>query len=131
MTTATATAEFRPRLWTPGDWNAFFGFGTPMSALQNLASLIGDPVARCARPPPRPGDADSIMVGHRPSCIVAPIAEQQLEKKKSAGGRTIVPAAADAGSSRCAAQPAPAGRAGRAARRRIAAALARARNCSD
>src|ERR1700758_1787806 len=25
--TATATAK-RPALWTPGDWNAFFGFGT-------------------------------------------------------------------------------------------------------
>src|SRR6202045_4508673 len=28
-TTATATkGDFRPVLWTPGDWNAFFGFGT-------------------------------------------------------------------------------------------------------
>jgi AGZA family xanthine/uracil permease-like MFS transporter len=25
---ATAKADFKPALWTPGDWNAFFGFGT-------------------------------------------------------------------------------------------------------
>ena len=25
---ATAKSDFRPALWTPGDWNAFFGFGT-------------------------------------------------------------------------------------------------------
>ena len=37
MTTATATAEFRPRLWTPGDWNAFFGFGT--NILVNMLTL--------------------------------------------------------------------------------------------
>src|SRR3981189_3517757 len=27
-TTATGKGEFKPVLWTPGDWNAFFGFGT-------------------------------------------------------------------------------------------------------
>ena len=28
-TTATAgTSTFKPALWTPGDWNALFGFGT-------------------------------------------------------------------------------------------------------
>ena len=37
MTTATATADFRPRLWTPGDWNAFFGFGT--NILVNMLTL--------------------------------------------------------------------------------------------
>ena len=34
--TAAAT-EFRPRLWTPGDWNAFFGFGT--NILVNMLTL--------------------------------------------------------------------------------------------
>ena len=37
MTTTTATADFRPRLWTPGDWNAFFGFGT--NILVNMLTL--------------------------------------------------------------------------------------------
>src|SRR5579863_2109268 len=42
MTAATGTAEsrtaeFRPRLWTPGDWNAFFGFGT--NILVNMLTL--------------------------------------------------------------------------------------------
>jgi adenine/guanine/hypoxanthine permease len=37
MTTATATAPFRPRLWVPGDWNAFFGFGT--NILVNMLTL--------------------------------------------------------------------------------------------
>ena len=27
-TSTTGTAGFKPALWTPGDWNAFFGFGT-------------------------------------------------------------------------------------------------------
>ena len=29
----------RPRLWTPGDWNAFFGFGT--NILVNMLVLTG------------------------------------------------------------------------------------------
>jgi adenine/guanine/hypoxanthine permease len=37
---ATATAEARrPALWTPGDWNAFFGFGT--NILVNMLVLTG------------------------------------------------------------------------------------------
>jgi AGZA family xanthine/uracil permease-like MFS transporter len=30
MTTATTTTSegFKPKIWVPGDWNAFFGFGT-------------------------------------------------------------------------------------------------------
>ena len=31
------TAIFRPKLWVPGDWNAFFGFGT--NILVNLLTL--------------------------------------------------------------------------------------------
>jgi adenine/guanine/hypoxanthine permease len=39
-TTATATkGDFRPVLWTPGDWNAFFGFGT--NILVNMLVLTG------------------------------------------------------------------------------------------
>src|ERR671921_2777802 len=39
-TTGTAGAsEFKPALWTPGDWNAFFGFGT--NILVNLLVLTG------------------------------------------------------------------------------------------
>jgi AGZA family xanthine/uracil permease-like MFS transporter len=38
MTTATADAH-SPRLWTPGDWNAFFGFGT--NILVNMLVLTG------------------------------------------------------------------------------------------
>src|SRR5580704_5005403 len=34
---ATATARFRPTIWTPGDWNAFFGFGT--NILVNMLTL--------------------------------------------------------------------------------------------
>jgi adenine/guanine/hypoxanthine permease len=37
MTTTTAQADFRPRLWAPGDWNAFFGFGT--NILVNMLTL--------------------------------------------------------------------------------------------
>jgi AGZA family xanthine/uracil permease-like MFS transporter len=37
MTTLTADRPFRPRLWVPGDWNAFFGFGT--NILVNLLTL--------------------------------------------------------------------------------------------
>ena len=36
MTTATAQ---RPTLWTPSDWNAFFGFGT--NILVNMLVLTG------------------------------------------------------------------------------------------
>src|SRR5215467_8119531 len=35
---ATVTAQ-KPKLWTPGDWNAFFGFGT--NILVNLLVLTG------------------------------------------------------------------------------------------
>ena len=38
MTMATK-AEYRPKLWTPGDWNAFFGFGT--NILVNMLVLTG------------------------------------------------------------------------------------------
>ena len=31
--------KFRPKLWTPGDWNAFFGFGT--NILVNMLTLTG------------------------------------------------------------------------------------------
>ncbi|HVU01496.1 MAG TPA: hypothetical protein VHE30_07080 [Polyangiaceae bacterium] len=34
-----ATTEKKPTLWTPGDWNAFFGFGT--NILVNLLVLTG------------------------------------------------------------------------------------------
>jgi AGZA family xanthine/uracil permease-like MFS transporter len=40
MTTTMATkCEFAPKLWVPGDWNAFFGFGT--NILVNLLVLTG------------------------------------------------------------------------------------------
>jgi adenine/guanine/hypoxanthine permease len=35
----TSTVEFKPRLWVPGDWNAFFGFGT--NILVNVLVLTG------------------------------------------------------------------------------------------
>ena len=35
----TTTTVTRPRLWSPGDWNAFFGFGT--NILVNLLVLTG------------------------------------------------------------------------------------------
>ncbi|HXN67074.1 MAG TPA: regulator [Bradyrhizobium sp.] len=39
-TTATASkGDFNPVLWTPGDWNAFFGFGT--NILVNMLVLTG------------------------------------------------------------------------------------------
>jgi AGZA family xanthine/uracil permease-like MFS transporter len=38
-TSATGTAGFKPALWTPGDWNAFFGFGT--NILVNMLVLTG------------------------------------------------------------------------------------------
>jgi adenine/guanine/hypoxanthine permease len=39
MATATSTATHRPALWTTGDWNAFFGFGT--NILVNMLVLTG------------------------------------------------------------------------------------------
>src|ERR1700751_1561135 len=39
MMTATASEMKRPVLWTPGDWNAFFGFGT--NILVNMLVLTG------------------------------------------------------------------------------------------
>ena len=39
MTTVTATGGFRPKLWTTGDFNAFFGFGT--NVLVNMLVLTG------------------------------------------------------------------------------------------
>jgi adenine/guanine/hypoxanthine permease len=42
MSTTAATVakpEFKPVLWTPGDWNAFFGFGT--NILVNMLVLTG------------------------------------------------------------------------------------------
>ena len=36
---ATSTTTFKPTLWTPGDWNAFFGFGT--NILVNMLVLTG------------------------------------------------------------------------------------------
>src|SRR3982074_1318124 len=38
-TTAASKGEFKPVLWTPGDWNAFFGFGT--NILVNMLVLTG------------------------------------------------------------------------------------------
>ena len=35
----TTAADFRPRLWSAGDWNAFFGFGT--NILVNMLVLTG------------------------------------------------------------------------------------------
>jgi AGZA family xanthine/uracil permease-like MFS transporter len=34
-----AKSDFKPVLWTPGDWNAFFGFGT--NILVNMLVLTG------------------------------------------------------------------------------------------
>src|SRR5271170_2360645 len=39
MTTATSTTGYRPHLWTAGDFNAFFGFGT--NILVNMLVLTG------------------------------------------------------------------------------------------
>jgi AGZA family xanthine/uracil permease-like MFS transporter len=39
MSTTSSAAPYRPALWTPGDWNAFFGFGT--NILVNLIVLTG------------------------------------------------------------------------------------------
>jgi AGZA family xanthine/uracil permease-like MFS transporter len=37
MEVAMAASTYRPTLWTPGDWNAFFGFGT--NILVNMLTL--------------------------------------------------------------------------------------------
>jgi AGZA family xanthine/uracil permease-like MFS transporter len=39
MSTTTTASGFRPTLWSPGDWNAFFGFGT--NILVNMLVLTG------------------------------------------------------------------------------------------
>jgi adenine/guanine/hypoxanthine permease len=39
MTGTAGKADFNPVLWTPGDWNAFFGFGT--NILVNMLVLTG------------------------------------------------------------------------------------------
>ena len=40
MTMATTTSTtYQPKIWTPGDWNAFFGFGT--NILVNMLVLTG------------------------------------------------------------------------------------------
>jgi AGZA family xanthine/uracil permease-like MFS transporter len=39
MTTTSMTVPAKPKLWTPGDWNAYFGFGT--NILVNLLTLTG------------------------------------------------------------------------------------------
>jgi AGZA family xanthine/uracil permease-like MFS transporter len=39
MTGAAGKSDFKPVLWTPGDWNAFFGFGT--NILVNMLVLTG------------------------------------------------------------------------------------------
>src|SRR6478672_6505522 len=36
-TTSTTTSGFQPKLWSPGDWNALFGFGT--NILVNMLTL--------------------------------------------------------------------------------------------
>jgi AGZA family xanthine/uracil permease-like MFS transporter len=38
-TSISAKSDFKPALWTPGDWNAFFGFGT--NILVNMLVLTG------------------------------------------------------------------------------------------
>jgi AGZA family xanthine/uracil permease-like MFS transporter len=39
ITGTAGTSTFKPALWTPGDWNAFFGFGT--NILVNMLVLTG------------------------------------------------------------------------------------------
>jgi AGZA family xanthine/uracil permease-like MFS transporter len=39
MTGTAGKSDFNPALWTPGDWNAFFGFGT--NILVNMLVLTG------------------------------------------------------------------------------------------
>ena len=36
---SSESSVFKPSLWVPGDWNAFFGFGT--NILVNLLTLSG------------------------------------------------------------------------------------------
>jgi AGZA family xanthine/uracil permease-like MFS transporter len=40
----SVTTTFKPKLWVPGDWNAFFGFGTNilvnMPVLTRLLRLV-------------------------------------------------------------------------------------------
>jgi adenine/guanine/hypoxanthine permease len=38
-TTMASKGDFKPVLWTPGDWNALFGFGT--NILVNMLVLTG------------------------------------------------------------------------------------------
>jgi AGZA family xanthine/uracil permease-like MFS transporter len=45
-----ADSTFRPTLWTPGDWNAFFGFGT--NILVNMLTLTGLLIFVVGMPPP-------------------------------------------------------------------------------
>src|SRR5260221_7614864 len=39
MAMTASVSGFKPRLWVPGDWNAFFGFGT--NILVNMLVLTG------------------------------------------------------------------------------------------
>src|ERR1700712_4938815 len=39
MTGTAGTSDFKPVLWTPGDWNAFFGFGRILPALGLMMCL--------------------------------------------------------------------------------------------
>ena len=39
MSPATVSPSSRPKIWVPGDWNAFFGFGT--NILVNLLTMTG------------------------------------------------------------------------------------------
>ena len=39
MTGTVGKSDFKPALWTPGDWNALFGFGT--NILVNMLVLTG------------------------------------------------------------------------------------------
>src|SRR5215218_8586921 len=39
LNASPALLRFKPKLWVPGDWNAFFGFGT--NILVNLLTLTG------------------------------------------------------------------------------------------
>jgi AGZA family xanthine/uracil permease-like MFS transporter len=39
MEATASTSDFKPKLWVPGDWNAFFGFGT--NILVNVLTLTG------------------------------------------------------------------------------------------
>lgn len=39
MNTIDSSTPFRPKIWVPGDWNAFFGFGT--NILVNILTMTG------------------------------------------------------------------------------------------